>query len=275
MGPEHDASAGLRGALLRAAADLADAEGTDALTPQALAAACGTTLATAVTLLGDGDLRLAAVDQLVEELPAAPSDAHWGAAVRHRAAALLLLVRAHPWSLHVLVETPPLTPGRARERAAGVARLRAAGFGPAGAAQAWQLLDAQLLGAVGGATDDPLAGVELLVDMLGEDVATAGSSPVADHPALAGRPSAHGAGLALADALRPDRWVTADERGRLVLDGAALHHDADRLSTAERALLAVVHSLVDGQPVDLSRLDALDADHRALLAATFVALADL
>lgn len=84
------------------------------------------------------------------------------------------------------------------------------------------------------------------------------------HPALSGSVTAPVVALVLADAWRPEAGLTM--AGGLDLDVAAVRTMTEAHSTGERVMAAVLLSLWGEQPVDLSRLDALDRPTRRLLA---------
>ncbi len=84
-------------------------------------------------------------------------------------------------------------------------------------------------------------------------------------------PTAYGVALALAETFRPGRYVTTQD-GYDVVDSAAITRDIPVVSTGEGVVLAVIRSLAGDAPVDLSRLDAVDAASVALLAEAIAAL---
>jgi TetR/AcrR family transcriptional regulator, tetracycline repressor protein len=154
------ARAGLsREAVLRAALDLVDAEGLEALSVRRLGERLGVTgMAIYNHLDGKQALLDGVADLVAREIESPPPDRPWDERLR----AILTSTRAaclnHPHAIPVLQTTRAVTPALLRPAEDALEALADGGFGPDAALEAWAALIALTLGHVGYQLNRHLAG---------------------------------------------------------------------------------------------------------------------
>lgn len=136
-------------AVIRAAFELADAEGLDAVTIRAVAARLGTKpMSLYRHVSGKDELLDALVERVYAEFdPPDPGAADWRGELRRRAASVRAVLVRHPWAV-ALVETRtgPDRPFTFAHAEAVVATLLGAGFSPRTASRAFVVLDSYVYG---------------------------------------------------------------------------------------------------------------------------------
>ena len=142
------ARAGLtRERVLRAAVDLADAEGLDALSVRSLGEALG---AHAMSLYnhvaGKEDLLDGMVDLVVAEIEVPSREDPWRLAMRRRALSAHATLLRHPWACALMMSQSNVGPARIRYVDATLGVLHAAGFSLPMADHAWTALDSYIYG---------------------------------------------------------------------------------------------------------------------------------
>ena len=120
-----------RDRILRAAIELADAEGIDALTMRALAANLHVEAMSLYNHVdGKDDLLDGMVEQVAAEVEEPSGDAGWRASLRERATSLHRVLVEHPWSSMLWASRITLGPARLRLMDGMLRDLRRAGFAP-------------------------------------------------------------------------------------------------------------------------------------------------
>jgi AcrR family transcriptional regulator len=133
--------------VLRAALQLADKSGLDALSMRKLAQ---TLKVEAMSLYnhvaGKEDILDGLVELVVSEIDLPASDVDWKAAMRQRARSAHAVLMRHPWATMLFVSRLNIGPNMLRYVDATIGCLRAAGFSYPMADHAWNALDAFLYG---------------------------------------------------------------------------------------------------------------------------------
>jgi AcrR family transcriptional regulator len=148
-----------RDRVIRAAVELVDRQGVEALTMRRLGSSLGVE---AMSLYKHVRNKEAILDGIVEQVVAeigSPADPllSWQEALRHRAVASRQVLRAHPWAIGLLESRRPLGPGQLRSLDAALGNLRSAGFAIEEAARALWLVDGFVYGQVVQETSQQLA----------------------------------------------------------------------------------------------------------------------
>lgn len=133
--------------ILRVALDLVDREGLDAISMRRVGEALGVE---AMSLYNHVANKAAILDGIFEavlaEMPPAKRASSWKASLRERGEALRAVLRAHPNTLPLFATRPAVTSASLAHLEAGLAVLRGAGFAPADALRAFQVLLAFAVG---------------------------------------------------------------------------------------------------------------------------------
>lgn len=136
-----------RDRVLRAAMDLADDGGIEALTMRRLAQALGVE---AMSLyhhaVNKDDILAGIVDLVVREIELPAPDGDWKAAIRASAISAHRVLRRHPWACNLLMSAPRLLPGRLRHIDSLLGRLGEAGLPADLTDLAYHALDSHVLG---------------------------------------------------------------------------------------------------------------------------------
>lgn len=120
-----------RHAVLTTSLAIADADGLDAVTMQAVARRLEVTpMALYHHVASKADLLDGLVECLLDELPAAAPDLRWDAQLIAMARGLRVIARRHPAVFPLLLQRPAMTPQARARRNAVVASLRTAGIAP-------------------------------------------------------------------------------------------------------------------------------------------------
>jgi AcrR family transcriptional regulator len=115
--------------VLRAAIEIADKDGIDAVTMRRVGEKLGVEAMSLYHHVGSKDETLEGiVDLLISEIPAPPVDADWKAAIRGRALAAREHLRRHPWVFHLITTTPGLSPAMLRHYDATIADMLRGGL---------------------------------------------------------------------------------------------------------------------------------------------------
>ena len=136
-----------RDRILRAAMDLADAGGLEALTMRRLARALGVEAMSLYYHAANKDAILDGVVDLVMqeiELPTAGGD--WKAALRASAISAHRVLQSHPWACNLLMSAPRIMPARLRQIDALLGILREAGLPDETTDLAYHAIDSHILG---------------------------------------------------------------------------------------------------------------------------------
>ena len=133
--------------VLRAAIDVADASGAEALTIRAIAKHLGVTpMAPYHHVASKEDILGGIVDLVFAEIDLPPVDADWRAALRVRTISARTVLSRHPWATPLMESRPAPGPATLEHHDAVIATLRRAGFSLAMTAHAYSLLDSYLYG---------------------------------------------------------------------------------------------------------------------------------
>ena len=136
-----------RDAVVQAAMAVADAEGLEALTMQAVAARLGVTPMALYRHVQDkADLLDQLVEALLTEFPLPPTDLPWDERLRALGRSIRAVARRHPAVFPLLLQRPATTPESRRVRDAVCAGLEEAGFEPEAAKRAERLISTAILG---------------------------------------------------------------------------------------------------------------------------------
>jgi AcrR family transcriptional regulator len=133
--------------VLRAAVDLADTAGIEALTMRRLGQELGVEAMSLYKHVANKDDVLDGITDLVLgaiEVP--PSGTPWREAMRHRAVSAHQVLLAHPWAALQITSRFSIGPGMTRYLDATLGRLREGGFSVEGALDAWHALDSHIYG---------------------------------------------------------------------------------------------------------------------------------
>jgi len=147
-----------RESVLRAAVNVADEGGLDALTMQRVGEQVG---AEAMSLYrhvrNKEDLLDGIVDLVYAEMELPPAGAEWRSAMRDRAISAREVLRRHPWALSLVESRSSPGPANLRHHDAVSGVLLAAGFSSAMTTHAYNLLDSYIYGFVLQETTLPFA----------------------------------------------------------------------------------------------------------------------
>ena len=118
-----------RDRVLRAAIELADENGLEALTMRRLARRVGVEAMSLYNhVAGKDDILDGVVDLLVGGIEVPPDDVDWRTAIRDRALAARRMARAHPWAVRLIAARSPASRGIIRYLDGVVGAFRRAGF---------------------------------------------------------------------------------------------------------------------------------------------------
>lgn len=132
--------------IVRAAVTLADAAGLPALTMRRLGEALGVEAMSLYRYVsGKDDLLDGMVDAVFTEIDL-PAGRDWRAAMRMRAESVRVVLGRHRWAIGLLESRRAPGPATLRHHDAVLGMLRGAGFGPAGAAHTYALIDSYVYG---------------------------------------------------------------------------------------------------------------------------------
>jgi AcrR family transcriptional regulator len=133
--------------ILRAALDVADAEGLGAVTMRRVGQALGVEAMSLYNhVRGKDELLDGMADLLIGEIPAPPAGIAWKDAIRHRAWSGRALVRRHRWAPGLLASRPRVRLPLFTYLDGVTGDLLAAGFSPQLAHTAIHVLDSRVLG---------------------------------------------------------------------------------------------------------------------------------
>ena len=136
-----------RESVLRAAVEVADEGGIEALTMQRVGEAVG---AEAMSLYrhvrNKEDLIDGAVDLVFAEIELPPTDTDWRSAMRIRAVSVREVLRRHPWAVGLMESRAMPGPANMRHHDAVLGVLLGAGFTSATATHAYNLVDSFVYG---------------------------------------------------------------------------------------------------------------------------------
>ena len=136
-----------RESVLRAAVEVADEGGIEALTMQRVGEAVG---AEAMSLYrhvrNKEDLIDGAVDLVFAEIELPPTDTDWRSAMRTRAVSVREVLRRHPWAVGLMESRAMPGPANMRHHDAVLGVLLGAGFTSATATHAYNLVDSFVYG---------------------------------------------------------------------------------------------------------------------------------
>jgi AcrR family transcriptional regulator len=133
--------------VLRAAMDLADEGGIEAITMRRLARAVGVEAMSLYYYVANKDDILAGiVDLVVREIELPAQDGDWKAAIRASAISAHRVLRRHPWACNLLMSAPRVLPGRLRHIDALLGRLGEARLPAELTDLGYHALDSHILG---------------------------------------------------------------------------------------------------------------------------------
>ena len=133
--------------ILRAAIDLADRDGLDAVTMRRVGQALGVEAMSLYNHVpGKQELLDGMVDALVEEIEIPPAATEWKEAIQSRALSGRTLVRRHPWAPALMTTRPAVRVPMATYLDRVLTVLLDAGFSPQLAHTALHVLDSRVLG---------------------------------------------------------------------------------------------------------------------------------
>ena len=133
--------------ILRAAIDLADRAGIEALTMRRLAGELGVEAMTLYHYVANkDDLLNGIVDLIVAEIELPPAEIGWKAALRRTAVSAHELLVRHPWGASLMLHPGGVRPARLRYMDGILGTLRAGGFSAELTHYAYHALDSHILG---------------------------------------------------------------------------------------------------------------------------------
>ena len=136
-----------RDLVLRAAVDLADRHGIEALTMRRLGQELGVEAMSLYKHVRNKDEVLDGItDLVVGDIVVPPAGTPWRAAMRARAVSAHETLLAHPWAALQIMSRFNIGPGMTRYLDATLGRLREGGFTIEGALDAWHALDSHIYG---------------------------------------------------------------------------------------------------------------------------------
>ena len=133
--------------VLRAAIEVADRNGIDALTMRGLGRELGVEAMSLYNhVRSKDDILDGIVDLVLHDIEVPGPGTPWRAAMRHRAISAHQVLLAHPWAAMQITSRLSIGPGMTRYLDATLGRLREGGFSIEGALDAWNTLDSHLYG---------------------------------------------------------------------------------------------------------------------------------
>jgi len=133
--------------VLRAAVELADEGGLEALTMRALADKLGVAaMSVYYYASGRDDILNGILDLVVTDMETASGGAGWRAAIRNSAISAHEALERHPWACGLIMSPARIRSGRIRFMEAMLARLREAGFSAEQTDLAYHALDSHIIG---------------------------------------------------------------------------------------------------------------------------------
>jgi AcrR family transcriptional regulator len=136
-----------RDRILRAALEIADEVGIDALTMRKLGQTLGFEAMSLYNYVANKDDLLDGIVDLVLAETEAPSPVgDWDKAIRRSATSVHDALQRHPWACNLLMSPPRIRPARLRYMDALLGRLREAGFSADTTYHAYHVLDAHIFG---------------------------------------------------------------------------------------------------------------------------------
>ncbi len=208
-----------RDRLLTVAVELADAAGIAGLTIRALAAASGVKPMTIYHHVRDKDEILdLVVDAVFAEIDLPDVDLPWRDALRDRTASVRAVLARHRWAIGLLESRSNAGPATLRHHDTMLGIMRRAGFGIAGAAHAYALLDSYAYGFALQEATLPFDDAAGLADLAAGFTEIIGD----DHPYLAEMLHGHvlQPGYSFADEFEIGLEVVLDAIERWRIDGA-------------------------------------------------------
>jgi len=136
-----------RDRVLRAAIDLADANGIESLTMRRLAQELGVEAMTLYYHVANkDDILTGMVDTVVSEIDLPRSDVDWKSSLRTSAVSAYEVLVRHRWAANLVLSGPGVSPARLRHMNAILGVLRNAGFSPEMTDHAYHALDSHIMG---------------------------------------------------------------------------------------------------------------------------------
>jgi AcrR family transcriptional regulator len=133
--------------VLRAAVELADANGLEALSMRRLAKELGVEAMSLYNHVANKDEILSGICQIVASEVDVPSDpANWKTSIRQSAISAHDAFIRHRWSCSLMMRTPSIIPSRVQWMERVLATLREAGFSPNLTHHAYHALDSHIIG---------------------------------------------------------------------------------------------------------------------------------
>ena len=152
--------------MLRAALELADADGLEAVTMQRVARAVDAeSMSLYRHVRNKDDLLDGLIDLVYAEIDAPSIDEPWLAALRRRAVSAREVLRRHPWAVGLMESRSRPGPANLSHHDAVVANLFAAGFSATHATRAYNLVDSYVYGFAIQEVTLPVASAEDLAEM--------------------------------------------------------------------------------------------------------------
>ena len=148
--------------ILRAALELVDEGGLDALSMRKLGPALGFEAMSLYNHVANKDDVLdGMLDLVLDEMEAPSPDGPWDEAIRRSAVSVHDALRRHPWACPLLMSARHIRPARLAYMDLLLARLRTAGFPPDTVYHAYHVLDGHMIGfslweATHGSTSGPI-----------------------------------------------------------------------------------------------------------------------
>ena len=135
--------------VLRAAVDIADRDGIDAVTMRRLGQELGVeAMSLYHHVAGKDEVVTGIVDLLVDEIPIPAAGLEWKASIRARALSAREFLRAHVWSFRLIAGSRSLSPGLLRHYNAVIADMLRGGFSHQLTHTAMHVLGSRTLGFV-------------------------------------------------------------------------------------------------------------------------------
>jgi AcrR family transcriptional regulator len=152
--------------VLRAAIDLADQGGVDALTMRTLAHALGVEAMSLYRHVKDkSDIVDGMVDLVFSEIEMPANGTDWKSAMRQRALSVRNALTRHPWAIGLMESRTSPGPETLRHHDAVIGTFREAGFSIETAAHAYSVVDSYLYGFALQQKNLPFAGADEIADM--------------------------------------------------------------------------------------------------------------
>jgi AcrR family transcriptional regulator len=152
---------------VRAAVDLADADGIEALTMRRLAQALGVeAMSLYHHVANKSDILDAMVDVVFGEIELPTDDTDWTTAMRRRAASVRTVLLRHRWAIGLMESRRSPGPATLRHHDAVIGSCRRAGFSVEMSAHAFSLVDSYIYGFVLQEINLPFSGTDDLTEIL-------------------------------------------------------------------------------------------------------------